>query len=293
MNSSVGSILPSGLQRVFLESIFALGRAQLSAPLLSRYNPLGSARLDRVKNIIEEGESLQLQFPAEDLGFRYERGALIPEFDISNDISEQTPTGRRREYVPSSKPGSRLPHMQIKILSQNKGHVDQEICSTLDLISGNLVEFLLIVAPNKKSCVWADAALQVAKAFKVPLKVCIIWPGGSSDSALSNQSMHRCYEYEARITQQQQSIVKEEPMFVGDWRRMNMDFVIDAEEITGSWWELCKMSNTGAILVRPDEHIAWKSESSFSIDAINELNKVFSTVLKKPELKLQQLLQMQ
>lgn len=70
INSAVGSILPSGMQKAVLESIFSLGRAQLSRPLLNENNPIGSARLARLKSIFEEGKSLQLQFPVEDLGFR-------------------------------------------------------------------------------------------------------------------------------------------------------------------------------------------------------------------------------
>lgn len=67
----IGSVLPSGLQKVALEGIFALGRAQLSETVLNESNPLGSSRLAKLSRIFEEGKSLQLQFPAEDLGFRY------------------------------------------------------------------------------------------------------------------------------------------------------------------------------------------------------------------------------
>lgn len=66
----MGSILPSGLQRTLLDGIFSIGRAQLSGLVLNQKNPLGSLRLAKLKQIFESGESLQLQFPAEDLGFR-------------------------------------------------------------------------------------------------------------------------------------------------------------------------------------------------------------------------------
>lgn len=67
----MGSILPSTLQKSLLDGIFSLGRAQLSDFVLNENNPLGSSRLAKVRRIFEEGKSLQLQFPAEDLGFRY------------------------------------------------------------------------------------------------------------------------------------------------------------------------------------------------------------------------------
>ena len=71
MNKAVGPILPSVIQRAVLDGIFKVGRAQLSESLLNESNPLGSSRLAKLRRIFEEGKSLQLQFPAEDLGFRY------------------------------------------------------------------------------------------------------------------------------------------------------------------------------------------------------------------------------
>lgn len=70
ITDGLGSNLPSGLQRVVLDGIFSIGRAQLSPTILNERNPIGSLRLARLKRIFEEGKSLQLQFPAEDLGFR-------------------------------------------------------------------------------------------------------------------------------------------------------------------------------------------------------------------------------
>lgn len=70
INDTVGSILPRGLQRTILDGIFTMGRAQLSDSILNESNPVGSSRLSKLRQIFEEGKSLQLQFPAEDLGFR-------------------------------------------------------------------------------------------------------------------------------------------------------------------------------------------------------------------------------
>lgn len=63
----MGYLLPSGIRRVILRSIFSL---QLSNFFLNEKNPLGYSRLAKLKQIFEGGKSLQLQFPAEDLGFR-------------------------------------------------------------------------------------------------------------------------------------------------------------------------------------------------------------------------------
>lgn len=70
INGLSGTILPEGLQRSVLEGIFSIGRAQVSESVLNEKNPLGLLRLAKLRQIFEEGKSLQLQFPAEDLGFR-------------------------------------------------------------------------------------------------------------------------------------------------------------------------------------------------------------------------------
>lgn len=70
INDGLGSILSSRVQRVILDGLFSIGRAQLSEAILNEKNPVGLSRLARLKRIFEEGKSLQLQFPAEDLGYR-------------------------------------------------------------------------------------------------------------------------------------------------------------------------------------------------------------------------------
>lgn len=66
-----------------MDGIFAIGRAQLSESVLSESNPLGSSRLTKLRHIFEEGKSLQLQFPAEDLGFRYHCDQIFATFCIA------------------------------------------------------------------------------------------------------------------------------------------------------------------------------------------------------------------
>lgn len=46
-----------------------------------------------------------------------------------------------------------------------------------------------------------------------------------------------------------------------------------------SWWDLCQMTDRGAILVRPDEHIAWRAKSEIKTDPLLVLRKVFHAVL--------------
>ncbi|XP_022887617.1 uncharacterized protein LOC111403366 isoform X1 [Olea europaea var. sylvestris] len=249
INNTVGSILPSELQSAFLDGIFSLGRAQLSESLLNEKNPLGSRRLAKLRQIFEEGKSLQLQFPAEDLGFRYREGALVSDSNSLSSASE-TPTGRRREYIPSTDPGSRLPHMKIKLVSELKR---RETFSTLDLVSSDNVQFLLIIAPIEESYNLARTAFKVVEELKVPLKVAVIWPtiDGSSRSETA----------------------------LSPWKNFVDAVEVKSSSSSPSWWDLCRMTDRGAILVRPDEHIAWRAKSGIMNDPIYELKKVFHLVL--------------
>ncbi|WMV08541.1 hypothetical protein MTR67_001926 [Solanum verrucosum] len=46
----------------------------------------------------------------------YRKGAFVSEDDSVLNMHE-APTGRRRDYIPCSEPESRLPHMNVKLLS--------------------------------------------------------------------------------------------------------------------------------------------------------------------------------
>ncbi|OIW14660.1 hypothetical protein TanjilG_33002 [Lupinus angustifolius] len=245
VNNGIGSILPSGLQKVALDGIFAIGRAQLSESVLNESNPLGSSRLAKLRKIFKEGKSLQLQFPAEDIGFRYLQGAIVPE-SYNAESPPGILTGRRRDYIPSTHPGSRLPHMFVKVIQKN-----EETISTLDLISGDKVEFLLIIAPVKESYHLAREAFKVVEEHKVSLKVCVIWSTDSVEDSKGALSPLKNY----------------------------VDVVEVKKSPTSNWWDMCKMNKRGAILVRPDEHIAWRTSLGLDGDPRVEMQRVFSSVL--------------
>ena len=60
-------------------------------------------------------------------GFRYLEGALIPDSDSVG--AQEPPTGRRKDYIPSSDPGSRLPHMNVRMLSNSSSEVCASFCN--------------------------------------------------------------------------------------------------------------------------------------------------------------------
>ncbi|KAL1827899.1 hypothetical protein ACET3Z_006311 [Daucus carota] len=55
----------------------------------------------------------------------------------------------------------------------------EETFSTLDLVSGDKVEFLLIIAPVGPSYRLARAAFEVSEEYNVSAKVCVLWPDGT------------------------------------------------------------------------------------------------------------------
>lgn len=61
---------------------------------------------------------------------RYSKGALVSDNNSSLGAQEP-PSGRRRDYVPSSDPGSRLPHMKIQLLPKLSSEVCQLVMHSL------------------------------------------------------------------------------------------------------------------------------------------------------------------
>lgn len=95
----------------------------------------------------------------------------------------------------------------------------------------------------------------MAEEYDVPVKVCVVWPAGTVDGAARSM---------AALT---------------PWKN-----VIDVVEVRHSstslsWWDICQMTYRGAILVRPDEHIAWRVKSGVVGDIVFELRRVFLAVL--------------
>lgn len=123
----------------------------------------------------------------------------------------------------------------------------------MDLVSGDKPEFLLIIAPLKASYKIARAILTKAKERHVLLKVCIIWTQGSCQS----RSIGSRTELEPWVQN-----------------------YVDVEEVKRdcSWWDMCRSTNRGVLLVRPDEHIAWRTESDRVTDAGSEAENVLSQI---------------
>lgn len=117
-------------------------------------------------------------------------------------------------------------------------------------MSGDKVEFILIIAPVKESYHLAREAFKVAEEQQVSLKVCVFWPTDSVEGSKAALS---------------------------PWK--NYADVVEVRSSTSNWWDMCNMTNRGAILVRPDEHIAWRTVSGLAGDPRVEMQRVFSAIL--------------
>lgn len=123
-------------------------------------------------------------------------------------------------------------------------------------MSGDKVEFLLIIAPVEESYRLARAALKVAEDFKVSTKVCVLWPAGTTN------------EVEFRGVAE-----------LAPWKNYIDVVEVKRSSDSLSWWRICKMTDKGAILVRPDDHIAWRTKSCVTGNPKLEMKMAFSAVL--------------
>lgn len=144
-------------------------------------DPAGRARVaEAIANQAEHFDMLGLQ-----LGFTYEAGALVPDGSAA-----PAPANPVREFVPSARPGARLPHAW----SGSR--------STLDLIPYD--RFTLITGAD--GAAWAAAA---ARIEGVPL---------------AHLALGR--------------------------------------DVDAAWAAALGIDSTGALLVRPDQHVAWRSRAA-------------------------------
>ena len=156
-----------------------------------------------IANQAEHFDMLGLQ-----LGFCYEAGAMVPDGSARPAVANPV-----REFVPSGRPGARLPHAWLE-----RGGVR---LSTLDLVPCD--RFLLIT--GRDGAAWAEAAATITG---VPLEVL----------------------------------------------RIGHD-IADAD---GGFTAQLGLSTGGALLVRPDQHVAWRAARGVA-DLRHALDAAFDTIL--------------
>jgi hypothetical protein len=157
-------------------------------------------------------------FTGMDLGFHYERGALVPDGAAPPVVDDPV-----IDYAPTARPGHRAPHVRL----EREG---KEI-STLDLFDDS---FTLLAGSGPSAGDWCDAGRAVARTLGAPLHAFTVGPDG------------------------------------GDLR--------DAE---GRWRDLYGVGPTGAVLVRPDGHVGWRSGAGVN-DRAAEVESALRRILARP-----------
>lgn len=132
------------------------GNAELSRANFHRYfanDQEGRTRRARLAQIMEV-QRMEWQAHDIELGYHYDLGAVVPD---GTPTPERDPLGQT--YVPTTRPGHRLPHAWLEREGQR--------ISTLDLVQPGT--FVLLT--GRKESGWAQATAAVAKRSGVPIEV--------------------------------------------------------------------------------------------------------------------------
>lgn len=122
------------------------------------------------------------------LGFSYASDAIVPDGTSAPVVENPV-----RDFVPTARPGARMPHAWVERSGRR--------CSSLDLLSGS--RFTLLAGPSGGA--WADAAVAIRS--------------GLADVVVSGR---------------------------------------DFGDPGDGWRRACALGPDGAVLVRPDQHVAWR-----------------------------------
>lgn len=271
----------AALAKSALEAGLALGRRASGVG-----GPLKRWRQAQVKQFLESGSALRLQYPKEDLGFTYAASPggcaaacmyLGPR--IGGHLLANTIAGKG--VVPDDDPGCRvgcsgaisrepLPGMQHSApaaAAEERGapyrpttapgarlpHCQLQLrgdtVSTHDLLPAGGVQLLLLTGASAASRLWVQAAASHPLLWVVAV-------------AVSDDDAQRYQEEPASSSQQPEVAV----------------------DFTGRWQRLREVHEDGALLVRPDGHVAWRSLALLSglsagEPSVSELRSLLQTVV--------------
>jgi 2,4-dichlorophenol 6-monooxygenase len=189
-------------------------RSRTNFEALLADTPDGESRRYRFREVMKLHNT---EYHANDLeiGIQYELGALVPD---GTPTTPRDPTGRH--YVPTTRPGARLPHAWLE-----RG---EERVSTHDLVPRD--GFVLLT--GRRDSPWAQAAREAGEAMGVRIEVVAI-----GDGCAVKDTAH-------------------------DWRRIR------------------EYGDDGALLVRPDQIVAWRAMDA-RVEPTRQLTAALRSVLRK------------
>ena len=160
----------------------------------------------------------------------------------------QRPKKRDAPYTPTTLVGARLPHAPIRVRQAGKLLSEvgsQAVASTVDLPAAAGIGLVLLLSESSQQGSWEAAAAAAEAATGVPLLPVVV---AQSAAAISGGSA------------------------AGEGTTV----VQDAE---GAWLRLRGIAPEGALLVRPDGHIAWRHGGQG--DLAGDLQKAVEIVMSK------------
>lgn len=186
-----------------------------------------------MEDIVSSGHTLRLQYPKEDLGFIYDsplkNGSLSLQ-DVDLIRSYSSPKPRDAPYQPTTLPGTRFFHFDLFDYDSNG------MISSIDLTSPeNGWRMVLVVSKSEKVTSWVAAASAIQSKSRTSLHVVILIQDDAEKAEME--------------------------VFVG--KGVSILKCVDES------WEKCRgLSDGGAILLRPDGHVAWRGEDETQLATI-------------------------
>jgi len=212
-------------------------------------------RRGAIKDIFAKGNTLRLQYPKEDLGFLYRHGAVVHS---DNKETEEVVEYERRQlmreapYQPTTLPGARFPHFLVEPLSSSVQGKEEQVgtcasLSSLDAIAAVGCRLVVFVSSSSAYAKWISAAQSVNNKKRgeegILSLVHIITDTDTDTDNISYGKEHK---------------------------------VIQLRDLNSVWKHLRGVGDDGAVLVRPDGHVAWRSRDGGGID---QLESVVSSIL--------------
>ena len=169
----------------------------------------------------------------------------------------QRPKPRDAPYTATTLVGARLPHVGIQVrqpgrlLAEGGSH---EVASTIDLPAAAGASLLLLLSDSQQQAAWEAAAAAAEAATGVPVHpVVMAQPSAGSSTGGSG----------------------------GDSSSAAQGTTV-VQDMDDSWLRLRSIAPEGALLVRPDGHIAWRhSGGSQAAQLGEELERAVRTVMDK------------
>lgn len=221
----VGRVFPQSVAKTVLELGLGIGAAASGLK-----GPLKSSREREISKLFESGNTLRLQYPKDDLGFRYAIG-------LSSKVNEQEAEGERdAAFEPTLAPGFRMPHFNLEL------PFERLIVSSLDI--------------NRKDAAWPLLITHAGTGWELR-SLELISSGFHMDLAIVLESQEPSHIKQGSPSLSQYSNYKDCCLSPG--KHGIVSVAIDCDH---SWKRL---SRGRSALIRPDGHIWWVSTDNTTI----------------------------